>query len=278
MLGYLGSVPRRPTVPLLVALACLLAMALTGLLALASPGAQERDAAVLHGFVALDDRRVHNAVDVIAHLADPLPYLTVGAALIGWALLRGLRWRAASVAALLVVTGVSTQAAKHLLAQPRFEAWLGGDQVDAAAWPSGHSTAAMTLALCAVLVAPPALRLAVAVLGGAFAAAVGYAVLVLAWHFPCDVLGGFLMAGTWTALAVAGLRVVEPRREQRASEPGLGLGLGVAAVAALGAAIVVAAPRARVALYASERPALVLGALVIAALAGALAAGLARAA
>jgi hypothetical protein len=103
-------------------------------------------------------------------------------------------------------------------------------------------------------------------------------VLVLAWHFPSDVLGGFLMAGTWTALAVAGLRVVEPRREQRASEPGLGLGLGVAAVAALGAAIVVAAPRARVALYASERPALVLGALVIAALAGALAAGLARAA
>ena len=42
----------------------------------------------------------------------------------------------------------------------------------------------MTLALCAVLVAPPALRAAAAVLGGAFAVGVGYAVLVLGWHYP----------------------------------------------------------------------------------------------
>jgi membrane-associated phospholipid phosphatase len=271
-------VPRRSTVPLLVALASLLAMALTGVLALASPGAHERDAAMLHGFVALDRPRVHHAVDVLAHLVDPLPYLVVGVALIGWALLRGLPWRAGFVAALLVLTGLSTQVLKHLLAQPRFEAWLGFDQIDAAAWPSGHSTAAMTLALCAVLVAPPALRLVVAVLGAAFAAAVGYAVLVLAWHFPSDVLGGFLMAGTWTALAVAALRVVEPVRERRPGEPGSALGPAVAAGAALAAGVVAAAPRDAVALYASERPTLVLGAVVIAALAGVLSAGLARAA
>ena len=204
--------PRRPaTVPLLVAFACLLAMAATGLLALASPGAHERDAAMLHGFMTLDRPRVHGVMVLVAHLADPLPYLLVGAALIVWALHRGLRWRAGAVATLLVVTGASTQALKHLLAQPRFEAWLGSDQVGEASWPSGHSTAAMTLALCAVLVAPVALRPALAVLGGAFAAGVGYAVLGLAWHFPSDVLGGFLMAGAWTALAVAGLRAVEPR-------------------------------------------------------------------
>jgi membrane-associated phospholipid phosphatase len=271
-------VPRRPTVPLLVALTSLLAMALTGVLALASPGAHERDAAMLHGFVALDRPRVHDAIFLLAHLADPVPYLAVGAALIGWALLRGLRWRAGSVAALLVLTGASTQALKHLLAHARFEAWLGVQQIGPASWPSGHSTAAMTLALCAVLVAPAALRPVVAVLGGAFAAAVGYAVLVLAWHFPSDVLAGFLMAGTWTALAVAALRVVEPLRELRPGEPGLGLGLGVAVGAALAAAVVAVAPRGAVALYASERPTLVLGALVIAVLAGALSAGLARAA
>ena len=275
--GYRGSVPRRPTFPLLVALAGLLAMAVTGLLALDSPGAHERDAAMLHGFVALDRPRVHGVVDVLANSANPLPYLAAGAALIAWALLRGLRWRAGAVATLLVVTGASTQAVKHLLAEPRFEAWLGGHQVGAAAWPSGHSTAAMTHALCAVRVAPAALRPAVAVLGGAFAAAVGYAVLVLAWHYPSDVLGGFLMAGTWTALAVAALRVLEPRPRE-AGEPGLAVGLGVAAGAGLAAGVVAAAPRDAVALYASERPTLVLGALAIAALAGALSAGLARAA
>jgi membrane-associated phospholipid phosphatase len=273
-------VPRRSTIPLFVALVSLLAMALTGVLGLASPGAHERDAAMLHGFAALDRPRVHDAVVMLAHLADPLPYLAVGAALIGWALSRGLRWRAGCVAALLVVTGASTQAVKHLLVQPRFEAWLGVHQVGAASWPSGHSTAAMTLALCAVLVAPAALRPVVAVLGGAFAAAVGYAVLVLAWHFPSDVLGGFLMAGTWTAVAVAALRVVEPRREHRPVEaaPRVGVGLGVAVGAALAAALVALVPRDAVALYASERPTLVLGAVVIAALAGALSAGLARAA
>jgi membrane-associated phospholipid phosphatase len=270
-------VRRRPTIPLLVAFACLLAMGVTGLLALDAPGAHERDAAMLHGFVALDRPRVHDAVVVLAHLADPLPYLLVGGLLIAWALLRRLVWRAGFVAALLVVTGASTQAIKHLLAQPRFEAWLGVHQVGAASWPSGHSTAAMTLALCAVLVAPVALRPAVAVLGGAFAAGVGYAVLVLAWHFPSDVLGGFLMAGAWTALAVAALRVLEPARARAPGEPKLALGLGAAVAAALAAAVVAAAPRGSdVALYAAERPTLVLGALGIAALAATLAAGLAR--
>jgi len=272
-------VARRPTVPLLVALAALLALALTGVLALASPAAHERDAALLRGFIALDRPRAHDAVLVLAHLANPLPYLVAGGALIGWALLRGLRWRAGAVAALLILTGASTQVLKHLVVQSRFEASLGVNQVGGASWPSGHSTAAMTLALCAVLVAPAALRPVVAVLGGAFAAGVGYAVLVLAWHFPSDVLGGFLMAGTWTALAVAALRVVEPRREPataRRFDPGLGL--GVAGAAALAAAVFALVPRDAVALYASERPTLVVGALVLAAVAGALAAGLARAA
>jgi membrane-associated phospholipid phosphatase len=282
-LGYRGFVARRrtplPLVPLLVAAVCLLTMALVGLLALGSSAAHERDAAMLHGFVALDRPRVHAYVVVLAGLADPAPYLLVGAALMVVALARGLPWRAGAVAVLLVATGASTQVIKHLLAQQRLETWLGVHQVGAASWPSGHSTAAMTLALCAVLVAPAALRPLAAVLGGAFAAGVGYAVLVLAWHFPSDVLGGFLMAGTWTALAVAALRVVEPRREPataRRFDPGLGL--GVAGAAALAAALVAVVPRDAATLYASERPTLVAGALVLAAVAGALAAGLARAA
>jgi membrane-associated phospholipid phosphatase len=279
-------VTRRPTVPLLFALACFLAFALTGLLALASPGVHERDAAVLHGFVALDRPGVHHAVVVLAHLADPLPYAAAGLVLVLVALMRGLRWRAGAVVMLLLVTGASTQIVKHLLARPRFEVWLGSDQIGPAAWPSGHATAAMTLALCAVLVAPPALRLAVAVCGGAFAAGVGYTLLVLGWHFPSDVLGGFLMAGGWTALAVAFLRVVEPARATRAAagpaagrarERLAGVGVAVAVAAGLAAAIVAAAPRDQIALYASERPTLVIGTLVIAAVAGALALGFARA-
>jgi len=274
---------RPPTAPLLVAAVLALAMGVTAALALAWDAGHERDAAMMHGFVALDPvgrPRLHDAIVALVSLVDPLPYAAAGIGLVYVALRRGLRARAGAVAALLVVTGLSTELVKHLLAQPRFEQWLADDQVGAASWPSGHSTAAMTLALCAVLVAPPALRAFVAVGGGAFAAGVGYAVVVLAWHFPSDVLGGFLMAGMWTALGVAALRVVETRgaREARAGAHDLGLALGLGAgVAAVAAAVALAASDT-VALYASERPTLVAGALVIAALAGALAVGLARAA
>lgn len=252
-------------------------MLVVALLALATPGGHLRDAAMLHGFAGLDRPRVHGLVVAVASLADPAPYLAVGLAIVVVAVRRRRLWRAGAAAALLAVTGASTQVVKHLLAQPRFEAWLGAHQVGAASWPSGHATAAMTLALCAVLVAPAGLRPLVAVVGGAFAAGVGYAVLVLAWHFPSDVLGGFLMAATWTALAVAALRVLEP---EAAAEPRRGLdprlGPGVAAAAVLAGAVVAVVPRGAVALYASERPTLVLGALVLAAVAGALSAGLAR--
>ena len=277
--GYADRVARRPTLPLLVALACALAMAVIALVALASPGGHERDAALLHGFAGLDRPRVHGAVVAMTHLADPAPYALAGLGLIGVALQRGRRSRAVAVVALLVLTGASTQAVKHLLAQPRLEVWLGADQIGEASWPSGHSTAAMTLALCAVLVAPAALRLAVALAGGAFAAGVGYAVLVLAWHFPSDVLGGFLMAAMWTALAVAALRVVEDEPVRAAAAPRagppVGAGVAVAAVGLAGLAVL-ALPRDAIALYAAERPTLALGALVIAALAAALPAALSR--
>jgi membrane-associated phospholipid phosphatase len=270
---------RRPAIPLLVAAVCALALALTGVLALTSPAAHERDAAMLHGFVALDRPGVHALMELISHLADPVPYAVAGLALIVVAVRRGRPARAGAVAALLVLTGATTQLLKQALAQPRIEAWLV-DQVGDAAWPSGHATAAMTLALCAVLVAPPAMRAIAALAGGAYAAAVGYSVIVLAWHYPSDVLGGFLVAGTWAALALAVLRVVETRP---AAEPAAALsprlvGAAVAAGAAVLVLALLAVPPETVAYYASERTTLSAGAFVIAALAGTRSAGLARAA
>ena len=69
--------------------------------------------------------------------------------------------------------------------------------------PSGHATATMTLVLCAIVVVPPAWRRVAAVLGVAVALAVSYTALILAWHFPSDVLGGLLVAGSWTWLMLA---------------------------------------------------------------------------
>ena len=49
-----------------------------------------------------------------------------------------------------------------------------------------------------------------------FAVAVGCALLILAWHMPSDVLGGYLVAALWTALAVAALRAADRRWPPRA--------------------------------------------------------------
>jgi membrane-associated phospholipid phosphatase len=257
----------RRELPLLAAFACLLGLVAVGVVSLGVPAAHERDAAMLHGFVALDRPGVHTGIWAIAHLCDTLPYAVAGVLCIGMALARRRPWRALAVAALLAVTGASTQILKHLLAHPRLEHWLP-EQVASNSWPSGHSTAAMTLALCAVIVAPPVLQAAAAVLGGAFAVSVGYAVLVLGWHYPSDVLGGFLVAGLWTSLAVAALHRVEaPETARRpAWEPLAGLAVGAAVVAA----VVLGVRGDTVALYTLERPTFVAGALTIALLALAL--------
>ena len=115
--------------------------------------------------------------------------------------------------------------------QPRYADWLGyGGQIEAASWPSGHGTAAMTLALCAVLVSPPAWRAGVALVGLACTVALAYATLALTWHYPSDVLAGFLVAGLWVALAIAVLRRVEAGPPEPAPPPGFWwlVGLGAA--------------------------------------------------
>ena len=250
--------------PLLAALACFVGLVVAGVLALAVPVARERDAAMLHGFVGLDRPSVHRAIWFLAHLGDTLPYACAGLVCIAVALARRRGWRALAVAGLLAVTGVTTQVLKHALAQPRLEHWLP-EQVATNSWPSGHSTAAMTLALCAILVAPPALRTVTAMLGGAFAVGVGYAVLVLGWHYPSDVLGGFLVAGLWASLAVGVLHRVEAPEPARRPvwEPLAGLVAGAGVVAS----VVLGVRADTVALYTSERPTFAAGALIIALLA-----------
>ncbi len=111
---------------------------------------------------------------------------------------------------------LTTETLKPLLAHPH--AQIAYTYIDPASWPSGHATAAAALVLCAVLVAPMWLRPAVAALGGVFAVAVGCSLLILAWHMPSDVLGGYLVASLWMALAVAGLRAADRREAIRRSE------------------------------------------------------------
>jgi membrane-associated phospholipid phosphatase len=262
------AVVDRRNLPLLAAVTCALGLVAAAIFGLASDAGHARDVAILHGFSALDQSRLSSALRILALAPDPLPYALMGLACIGVALSRQRPYRAGAVAILLVATGATTQILKHVMAQPRYAEWMGPwGQIENASWPSGHSTAAMTLALCAVLVSPPALRATTALVGGAFAIGVAYATLALAWHYPSDVVGGFFVAGLWVSLAVAVLQRVESENAAAHGAVPWEPLVVVGAVGALVGAVLVGAASEGVAEYAAGRPSLVVGALTIAALA-----------
>jgi membrane-associated phospholipid phosphatase len=201
-----------------IAGACALALSLVWMVAELIPAAQVRDAILLRHFTLFSGPHVDAAAKFTLHLLSPLPLAAWGLALALFALARGRRREAGAVALVVALAPLSADMLKPLLAHPHISA--GTVHISPASWPSGHATAALALALCAVFVAPRRARPLVAVAGAAFALAVGFALLVRAWHMPSDVLGGYLMASLWVALAVAALRTAERRWPTAASAGG----------------------------------------------------------
>jgi PAP2 superfamily protein len=176
----------------------------------------------------------------------------------------------------MVGSGVTTQVLKMVIEQPRYAEVLGSNQISDGAWPSGHATASMAIALCAILVAPAGLRPLAALAGGAFAVAVGYAILALGWHFPSDVMGGYLVAAAWALVAVAGLEAVGARRSVASPPVGRIVAAGVAGGTAWLGAAALARPAAALD-FAADHPSALAGGAALALTAVALASGLARA-
>ena len=150
--------------------------------------------------------------DALAHLADPLPLLAMLAAACGIALLRG-RPREA-LAALVVVAGanLTTQVLKvaprppALPAAPRRTTSSARSPSPAATPPRPPRSRSPSL-----FVVPRRLRPLTAVLGAGLVFAVGCSVMVLAWHYPSDVLGGILVAAGWGFAVLAALRALAAR-------------------------------------------------------------------
>jgi membrane-associated phospholipid phosphatase len=214
---------RSVRTPLIGALLAAVGLALARVLAFDVHAFHHADAVTLHDFMSLDRQSIYQLITDIAHVADPAPYGLIGVLLIGLALARGRTRVAVAVLVILLGTAVTTDyILKPLLAGARYDAVLGGRQVPDASFPSGHATASMALALCAILVASPRVRPYVAAFGAVFAIAVSYSFLTLGWHYPSDVLGGFLVSAGWAALAVAALRFADTRWPARSGRRAAG--------------------------------------------------------
>jgi membrane-associated phospholipid phosphatase len=211
---------------LLVAGLCAVALALTWVVAALVPATHVKDAVALYDFTLLGGPRLDDLANALLHLLDPLLYTIWALSLVAVALWRRRPLTALAVGIVMGMAPLTAETLKPLLAHPH--ARIYGDEIGAASWPSGHASAATALVMCAVLVAPQRLRPTVAVLGALFAGAVGFSLVLLAWHLPSDVLGGYLVGTLWAALAVAGLRAAEARsRSRRLSRRVRAVGAGV---------------------------------------------------
>ncbi len=241
---------------------------------------EHADGSILNGFLGLKGHpHVSGAAQFIATLCNPKPYVYFAVLPVLVALARR-RYRVALVlAAILLGANVTTQLVKPVLAELRTDPQLGFNPVAPASWPSGHATAAMSFVLASVIATPARWRPLVATAGALFAIAVSYSFLTLGWHYPTDVLGGFLVAATWTLLGIAALFATDPSRAPGSPRPVSLRGALTPPVLALFGALALVAlaaldrPQAVVS-YARAHEAFVIGAAVIGALALALATGL----
>jgi membrane-associated phospholipid phosphatase len=219
----LGQRPRaradrsRIVAPFGVAVACLLALVVVWACATHVGALRVRDASALHDLASLNRPKIESVGNFMLHLLEPLLFTIWGTALVLIALARDRPRIALVVAVAMAAAPLTSETLKPLLAHPHV--MVDGTRIGPGSWPSGHATAALTLALCAVLVAPASLRKAVATAGGAYALAVGVLLLVLGWHMPSDVLGGYLMATLWVALLLAALRISERLWPSHPREP-----------------------------------------------------------
>jgi membrane-associated phospholipid phosphatase len=236
------------------------------------------DSSVLgQGVDASANPRVYNAT---SDLLDTIDIASLAAIGFGIATIAVLRRRPASAIAagvLIVGANITTQVLKKVLGSSDP---LGSEGVRAGigAYPSGHATVALSLALALVIVAPPALRGVTAVAGTLYASGVGIAVVALGWHYPSDVLGGFAVCAAWAAAAAVGAWAFSGRRQAAVRRETAGVSATMIAAVAVTAAIatLVITRRDRLIVFADVHPRLIAGSIGIAAVAAVISLVLAR--
>jgi len=148
-----SRVSARTVNALLAVAACVTGLAALYLAAFVVPVTEHADQRVFNAFLSLQTYRTATLAGYVTGFFDLGPYALAVLALTVAALALGERRKAVAVVAICAGANVTTQLLKVATAAPREPLWLAP-----ASWPSGHLTAATSLALCLVLVAPPLLR------------------------------------------------------------------------------------------------------------------------
>ncbi len=156
-------------------------------------------------------------------------------------------WLAAAATVAIVGANASTQLLKIVILD-RTDLLDGLFYPLPNSFPSGHATAAASIAVGALLVLPPLLRAPTVIVSSIVVAVVGVSTLLAGWHRMADAVGGVFVATAWGAAAGAilgwrrGVDVVGNRTAAfGALASRIPLLLGVVALALGGSAYLIAA-------------------------------------
>ena len=192
-----------------LALACAVGFVLTLVVALHTSRGLHDDALLFRhvdGNVALPVRAAGAARTLL--LGIDAAFLVIAVVVIaGLAAAQRRPSRALAAVAVVLCSVGSAEALKHGL--PHLASVIPAGRPPTI--PSGHTSIAASLGLAVVLASPPVLRPAAALVGAAYAAAVGLSVIVLGWHYPADVVAAFFLSGFWAAAIAAAVGAAAPR-------------------------------------------------------------------
>jgi membrane-associated phospholipid phosphatase len=212
-----------------------------GLVAVGTRTGQLWDDAGRGGASPWDQPEVFRGANSLLDTISVTSLAVVGGLIVLLGLLRGRPRLAVAAGVVLLGANVTSQVLKRAFDRPDL---VLGWSAEPGAFPSGHTTVAMSLAMALMIVVPPSLRWPAALAGCAYAAAVGIAVIAVDWHRPSEVVGAYLVVVAWTALTMAVATMLGEGDERPPGRVARGVTLG-ASGAALAFALAVLAVAAR---------------------------------
>jgi len=218
---------RRVLVPVLVTVLAVVALVVVHRVFVGTALGQSVDTAAMRGaevhhprVVAVMNRAL-NGTTLVSLILVCLAAAAVGAV--------RRRFDLAAGAALLVIgANLSAQLLKTHLARPDLDHFPAPNS-----FPSGHTTAAASVAFALVLALPQAFRPMMTLIGSSYVAVIAVATVWAAWHRPSDTVAGLLVVLAWGGLVTAALRARRPGTPGRPTRLTTGLLAVVGAICGL---------------------------------------------